>query len=158
MGESVIADFVAFVDDAAQQIRIRLAVLADDEKRRRHIFLLQDVENRRCPVRIRAIVKSQRDQSRMIAAALNDVRRRRARQTVRDLMKPLAASTSRLRQPSCGRDTTFSISPCLRNRPGNRSRFCCRTSGELVATTLPSMDQTEGSSEPNRQIAKPAGL
>ena len=38
MCECVIADFVTFVHDAAQQIGIGLAVFTDDKKRRRDIF------------------------------------------------------------------------------------------------------------------------
>ena len=67
MGESVIADLVTLVHHAAQQIRIRLAVLADDKKCRRNVFLFENVEDRRRPLRIGTIVKSQRDQARMIA-------------------------------------------------------------------------------------------
>ena len=62
--------------DATHEIGICLAVLADDEEGRRHIFLLQNIEDLRCPSRIWPIVKRQCQQSRSIARSLDDVRRR----------------------------------------------------------------------------------
>src|SRR5258706_337112 len=52
-----------------------LAVLSHDEKRSRHIFLLEYIENSRRIFRIWSIVKSQRDVSGMISGALNHVSR-----------------------------------------------------------------------------------
>ena len=76
MSESVISYFMTLIHHAAQQIRIGLTVLTDYEKCRRYIFLFEDVEDSRCPIRIGAIVERQRDRTRMIARALDDIRRR----------------------------------------------------------------------------------
>ena len=57
MGKSVIADVVSLGEDAPQQVRIGLGVLADDEETGVNAFLLQHVEDLGRPVRIRTVVE-----------------------------------------------------------------------------------------------------
>lgn len=55
--ETMIAEDVTFINDSAQHIGMVLSVLADDEKRCRHIVFVQDLENARRRYRIGSIVK-----------------------------------------------------------------------------------------------------
>ena len=73
MRKCVIADLMALGDDAPQQIRISLAILADHKESRRHIFFFKNVEDCRRPGRIRAIVEGKRNRARMIAGALDHI-------------------------------------------------------------------------------------
>ena len=60
MGEGVVADLVAFGEDALDQPRMGLGVGADDEETRLDVLFLQDIENRRRPLRVRPVVECQR--------------------------------------------------------------------------------------------------
>src|SRR5262245_7150444 len=76
MRERMIADVVTLGDDAFDQLRIALPVLADDEERRRDVFLFQYIQDAWRPLRVWAIIKGQRDRSSPGAVTANDVRRR----------------------------------------------------------------------------------
>src|SRR5438445_13878765 len=110
MSIGMIANLMTFVNDAAHEVGIGLPILADDKECRGHILALQNVQYVRSPFGIRTVVERQRDKSGVVAAALNNVGGRCC-DKVFAFMKPLAASTSRLRHPFCGRDATFNISP-----------------------------------------------
>src|ERR1051326_2920237 len=75
MRVAVIAEFVAFVPDAPDEIRIALGVLSDEEERRLHVVLFEDVEHLR-GVRIRGtVIDRQRDLFLFVPAASDHVRR-----------------------------------------------------------------------------------
>src|SRR5262249_5027993 len=73
--ERMIADVVSLGDDALDQSRIGLPVLADDEKRRLNVFAFKNVQNLRRPYLIRPVVEGQGNRSRTPADAANDVGR-----------------------------------------------------------------------------------
>src|ERR1041385_2510322 len=76
MCEGVITYLVTLIYEPPQQIRVRLAIFTDNEKRGGDAFALQHIENRRCPLRIWTIIKRQGDHAGVIAFALNHIRRR----------------------------------------------------------------------------------
>ena len=61
MRVSVVADFMAFLDDAFDQLRILLRFAAHEKKRGLDVPRLEDVEDERRPFRIRSIVEGQGD-------------------------------------------------------------------------------------------------
>src|SRR5215208_260381 len=75
---SMIAEFVAFICDASNEIRISLSILSDDEKCRGNTLAFQNIENGRRPSWIRTIVEGEREQARSIAGSLDYVRDVRA--------------------------------------------------------------------------------
>ena len=79
MGEGVVADLVAFGEDALDQPGMGLGVGADDEEARLDVLFLQDVENCRRPLRIRPVVEGQRQRMRHQADAPDDISRRQFR-------------------------------------------------------------------------------
>ena len=60
MREGVIADFVSEIELTLYDFRILVRGLADHEKGRGRLFLMQDVDDLRCPLRVRAIVECER--------------------------------------------------------------------------------------------------
>ena len=61
MSEGVVANLMALINDAAQQIGIRLPILSDNKKRGGNVFPFQNVKYSGRPLWIRAIVKRERD-------------------------------------------------------------------------------------------------
>src|SRR5205823_474175 len=72
MGEAVVPDLVSFAPDAADQRRVSLSVLADEEKRSRDVERLQLVEDLPRVGARRAVVDGQRDLFLAIAGARQD--------------------------------------------------------------------------------------
>src|SRR5690349_20958160 len=75
MSKRMVADLMAFIDDPFKQIRICLAILAHDKKRRFYIFCFKNVQNLRCPAGVRAVIKCQDNLPWLIASSLNEIRR-----------------------------------------------------------------------------------
>ena len=73
MGERMIADLMSVSDNAFDEIGICLAVLADDEKCSRYVFLFENIQNFRRPDRIGAVVEGEHDLSDLVTGSLNDV-------------------------------------------------------------------------------------
>ena len=73
----VIGDLVPVGRDAPRQLRPLLRIFADQKERRRHLQLVQNVEQHRREDGVRPIVERQRDQTRPLRAipARNLVRR-----------------------------------------------------------------------------------
>src|SRR5262245_12638237 len=71
----MIAYVVAFGEDAFDQTRIRLAVLADNEERSEYFLTFEDVEDLRRPLLIRTIVEGQGNLARVPSGTANDIGR-----------------------------------------------------------------------------------
>ena len=61
MRECVIADIMAFIIDAANQVRMAHGAPADNEERRFHTFFMQDIEYSRGDAIVRPVVERQGD-------------------------------------------------------------------------------------------------
>ena len=57
----MVAEFVTFADLARKNFRVPLSLFADDEKRGRNVFVLEDVEDRGGIGRVGAVVKGKHD-------------------------------------------------------------------------------------------------
>jgi hypothetical protein len=73
MREGVIPNLVTLFNHAPDQIGICLAILADYKECRRHMFLLQNLEDLGSPSGIRSVIESERYPTRMIAGTLDHV-------------------------------------------------------------------------------------
>jgi len=69
----VVTEFVAFIDDAAQEFRVQFAVGANDEEGGVCSRLAQGVENLGCVLRVGAIVEGQGYFAFRVALASNHV-------------------------------------------------------------------------------------
>ena len=76
VGVGVAADDMAFIDLAADDLRIVFHVPADHEERRRRALGLEDVEDLRRPARIGAVVEGQGHLARLLAQSLDNPCRR----------------------------------------------------------------------------------
>ena len=61
MGEGVIANLVAFVDNALQELGVEITIEPDDEERRWHLFVLEYLKHLGGIERVRPIVEGQGD-------------------------------------------------------------------------------------------------
>ena len=75
----VVSNFVAFVHNSADELRITFRIFSNEEKRRFHVGCFQNVEHLRRPFRIGSVVK--RDRDLMFAARALVIKRRKLRET-----------------------------------------------------------------------------
>jgi hypothetical protein len=73
MGERMVSNFVALVDDATQQVRMGLSVLTNNEESRWYVLLFKYFQDIRRPSRIWSIIEGESEQSGFVSGALNNI-------------------------------------------------------------------------------------
>ena len=88
MGESVVADFVAFPNHPRQKLRMRFRVFSDDEEDRGDVIFFQHIQHFRREHRVRTVVKRQNRAQIRVGVASAEMMQKR------DIRLPVVSRTA----------------------------------------------------------------